>query len=152
MSKVILILGQIEFFDDKAIVNEIKGVLFCDDIDQAEAFGENFVDTGFGDYLIPKKYTKEIQFNCVADFDLLGYATFQPEENEWWRNEKHSLAVTELSEFITDDDLDEAWDKLVAQSEKDGSVLADDVVTMWEPLECSLTVNQLLETVKNRFK
>jgi hypothetical protein len=44
-------------------------------------------------------------------------------------------------------DTDVLLDALLKQAEEDGTVNADDVVTMWEPLESRYTVNDLLEMI-----
>lgn len=57
-----------------------------------------------------------------------------------------------LGQYICDDEdryanMNEALALLVKQSEIDGSVMADDIVMMWQPLEYSLTVDELLEQI-----
>lgn len=54
--------------------------------------------------------------------------------------------VKNLGQYISgDQNLEEAYNKLMEQSKVDGSVLADDVVDMWQPLENKLTVDELLD-------
>ncbi|MEP2668918.1 MAG: hypothetical protein ABJH04_07980 [Cyclobacteriaceae bacterium] len=58
--------------------------------------------------------------------------------------------VESLGQYISEDSdryetTEEAYNLLVKQSEIDGSVIADDIVMMWEPLESRYTVDQLLE-------
>jgi hypothetical protein len=54
-------------------------------------------------------------------------------------------AIDELSHLICDDDVSEAYDRLLAQSEIDGSVDAWDFVTIWQPFENDgWTVDDLL--------
>ena len=55
--------------------------------------------------------------------------------------------IKNLSLMISEDNYEESLDKLEAQAKVEGSVQADDVVCMWQPLEFSLTVNQLLESI-----
>jgi len=54
-------------------------------------------------------------------------------------------AVNRLSHYVSEDDVEEAYDKLLAQADINGQVMADDVIDMWEPLEYHFTVSQLLE-------
>lgn len=54
--------------------------------------------------------------------------------------------IEKLGDFISADGI-EALEKLEAQEKIDGSVMADEVVDMWEPLEYKYTVNQLLEEI-----
>lgn len=54
-------------------------------------------------------------------------------------------AIERLSTFISEDDVEQALDKL--QAAKDGSVIADDIVLMWEPLENRFSVDELLEEI-----
>lgn len=54
-------------------------------------------------------------------------------------------AIDELSHLICDDDVKAAYDRLLAQSEIDGSVDAWDFVTIWQPFENDgWTVDDLL--------
>ena len=59
---------------------------------------------------------------------------------------ERDICVEKLGHFVSDD-ADESYDKLVEQSGIDGSVMADDVVLMWEPLEDRYTVDQLLDEI-----
>lgn len=53
--------------------------------------------------------------------------------------------LDELSHLICDDDIEAAYERLVAQSEIDGSVDAWDFVSIWEPFENDgWTVDDLL--------
>lgn len=53
--------------------------------------------------------------------------------------------VDELGQLISDDDVEDALERLEAQSEIDGSVDAWDVVSIWEPFENDgWTVDDLL--------
>jgi hypothetical protein len=53
--------------------------------------------------------------------------------------------IEKLSTYISEDNTEEALDKL--QSAKDKSVIADDIVIMWEPLENKFSVDELLEEI-----
>lgn len=53
--------------------------------------------------------------------------------------------LSNLPNYICDDDIEEAYEKLIAQSAIDGTVQADDIILIWEPLEFKYTVDQLLE-------
>ena len=59
---------------------------------------------------------------------------------------ERDICVEKLGHFVSDD-ADESYDKLVEQSGIDGSVMADDIVLMWEPLEDRYTVDQLLDEI-----
>lgn len=53
-----------------------------------------------------------------------------------------------LSQMIAGDiDVDEALQRLERQNEIDEEVFADDVIEMWEPLEYTFSVRQLLEAI-----
>lgn len=61
-------------------------------------------------------------------------------------------ACERLSHLICHDedeyaDMEEALQLLEAQAEIDGSVMADDVVMMWEKVEYSFTVDELLSEI-----
>lgn len=61
-------------------------------------------------------------------------------------------ACERLSHLICDDEdeyasMEEALQLLEAQSEIDGSVMADDIVMMWEKVEYSFTVDDLLSEI-----
>ena len=54
-------------------------------------------------------------------------------------------AIDELSHLICDDDVNAAYERLLAQSEIDGNVDAWDFVTIWQPFENDgWTVDDLL--------
>jgi len=57
------------------------------------------------------------------------------------------ITIERLGHYVSEDDTEEAYDKLLAQMEIDGTVYADDFVCMWEPLEWRYTVSQLLDEV-----
>lgn len=59
---------------------------------------------------------------------------------------ERDICVERLGHYISDD-ADESYDKLVEQSGIDGSVMADDIVLMWEPLVGRYTVDQLLDEI-----
>ena len=71
--------------------------------------------------------------------------------------DKHTIsdrdkACLKLADLICDDEdeyanMDEALALLEKQAEINGTEMADDIVMMWEPVEYSFTVNQLLEQV-----
>lgn len=61
-------------------------------------------------------------------------------------------ACDRLSHLICSDEdeyenMEEALKLLEAQAEKDGSIMADDVVMMWQKVENSFTVDELLEEI-----
>lgn len=61
-------------------------------------------------------------------------------------------ACERLSHLICDDeDRYESWDEalslLEAQADIDGSVMADDIVMMWQKVEYSFTVDELLSEI-----
>lgn len=55
--------------------------------------------------------------------------------------------VEKLGHYVSEDDVYEAYDKLVEQETINGDVMADDIVMMWEPLEFRYTVSQLLDEI-----
>ncbi|AGO47683.1 hypothetical protein Phi4:1_gp146 [Cellulophaga phage phi4:1] len=61
-----------------------------------------------------------------------------------------SKILTKLSQFISTEELtlQESYDKLLNQENLDSTVIADDVIDMWEPLEYSLTVGDLLRIIR----
>jgi endonuclease III len=70
------------------------------------------------------------------------------------KDRKRDKAEDNLSHYTSGADSEgeyrtesELLDLLLAQAEEDGSVYADEVVTMWEPLESRYTVNDLLEMI-----
>ena len=55
--------------------------------------------------------------------------------------------LDKLGEYICEDDIDEALQKLEKQNDIDASVMCDDIISMWEPMEYTFTVEQLLEEI-----
>jgi hypothetical protein len=52
-----------------------------------------------------------------------------------------------LSHYISSDDVPGALRLLEQQAEVDGNIMADCIVTMWQPLEDRYTVNELLDLI-----
>jgi hypothetical protein len=66
--------------------------------------------------------------------------------------DERAIACERLSHLICDDDdcyssMEEALQLLEAQAEIDGSVMADEIVMMWEKVEWSFTVDELLDEI-----
>jgi len=75
-----------------------------------------------------------------------------PVEHDEACETKRSEACERLSRLICDDEdlyanYEEALQLLEEQSEIDGSVMADDTVMMWEKVENSFTVDELLSEI-----
>ena len=83
------------------------------------------------------------EFSALAE-TLNGIINKVPSERE--------EACERISHLICDDEdryasMEEAIQLLEAQAEIDGSVMADDIVMMWEKVEWSFTVDELLEEI-----
>lgn len=66
--------------------------------------------------------------------------------------DERAIACERLSHLICDDEdryanMEEALKLLEEQAEIDGSVMADDIVLMWEKVEWSFTVDELLDEI-----
>ena len=66
--------------------------------------------------------------------------------------DERAIACERLSHLICDDEdryanMEVALQLLEEQSEIDGSVMADDIVLMWEKVEWSFTVDELLDEI-----
>jgi hypothetical protein len=59
--KTLLIIGNITFKEDEAIVNEIENAMLLDNIDVATEIGEILCNT-YGAYIIPQVYEGKITF------------------------------------------------------------------------------------------
>lgn len=81
-----------------------------------------------------------LDLNQLQLEDLVG-------EIEGERKPQHLIMLTDLISYDDEMTIEEAYDALVAQSKIDGTVLADDVLTMWEKVESNFTVDQLLEYI-----
>jgi hypothetical protein len=55
MEKVKLILGNISFEGDFAVVHEIKGILECHDVETATELGDDLINI-FEAYVIPSEF------------------------------------------------------------------------------------------------
>jgi hypothetical protein len=60
--KTLLILGNITFKEDEAIIHEIDNAMLLDNIDIATEIGELLCNT-HGAYIIPQAYEGEIRFD-----------------------------------------------------------------------------------------
>ena len=84
-----------------------------------------------------------IEDKLPLDLTMLEEDQLFPSEDDGELQEVRNLGC-----YISDDDVKDAYNKLLAQAEIDGSVDADEIVTMWEPLESkNLTVDELLEMI-----
>tara|TARA_R100000656_G_scaffold20076_2_gene18147 strand:+ start:1894 stop:2187 length:294 start_codon:yes stop_codon:yes gene_type:complete len=85
----------------------------------------------------------ELQFEDLVPHDF--------DEDDGSSADELDTKLTNLGNMVSFDDDEDTlisiYNKLLAQNEIDGDVMADDVVTMWEPLEGSLTVRRLLESI-----
>jgi hypothetical protein len=64
------------------------------------------------------------------------------ETDEYKRLEK----INRLGQYTSEDDTEEAYDKLMlALADGNGNLSADEFVNMWEPLEWTYTVRSLIE-------
>lgn len=59
--KTLLILGNITFKEEEAIIHEIDNAILLDDIDTATEIGELLCNT-YGAYIIPQAYEGNITF------------------------------------------------------------------------------------------
>jgi len=60
---------------------------------------------------------------------------------------RRARLIDNLSHYISSDDVPGALRLLEQQDEIDNSVMADCIVTMWQPLEDRYTVNELLDLI-----
>ena len=79
--------------------------------------------------------------NLINDFDedRLPKMTIETE---------HDILLNKLADYISEDNVSVAYNKLFDQYKIDGNVMADDIVTMWEPLENRYTISQLFDLIK----
>lgn len=86
--------------------------------------------------------------NPVEEFESLNKLMSQIiEEAEGKILSPRDEAIEKLGHYVSEDDVEEAYDKLLEQAEIDDQVMADDVVCMWEPLEFRFSVSLLLEQI-----
>ena len=78
--------------------------------------------------------------NLISDFD-------EDRLPEMIIETDNDILLDKLSHYVSEDDIREAYMKLFDQYNIDGSVMADDIVTMWEPLEYRYTVSQLFDEI-----
>jgi hypothetical protein len=60
---------------------------------------------------------------------------------------KRAKMIERLANLVSEDDVTKAYFKLVEQAEIDDSVYADEVVSMWEPVEYQYSVLALLDEI-----
>lgn len=56
-------------------------------------------------------------------------------------------SIIKLSMLVSEDDVEKAYEDLIKQAEIDDTVLADDVVLMWYPVQFKFTVGELLDQI-----
>ena len=60
---------------------------------------------------------------------------------------KSQMMINNLSHFVSEDNLEKTLRTLEEQEKIDGTIMADDIITMWEPLENRYTVSELLNEI-----
>jgi len=65
-----LILGNITLLPESAIVHEIKAILQCNSVEQAETVGEKLINL-YDAYLIPEAYKFPITWECEKRLSLV---------------------------------------------------------------------------------
>jgi hypothetical protein len=103
------------------------------------------------------EFKKMLVANTITDFEFENNANEEFSEMATQLQaliDKYTKTDTQimceaLADMICDDEdeyanMEEALNLLIKQSEIDGSVMADDIVMMWEPLVNRFTVNELL--------
>lgn len=66
-----LILGNITLLPDRAIVHDIRAILQCDSVNQAEALGEKLIYV-YEAYLVPEAYKLPIKWECKKELSFAG--------------------------------------------------------------------------------
>jgi len=84
--------------------------------------------------------------SALSDLNELSSAHFEEAANSFNNSEVSYRIkfVDNLSHYVSEDDLDDAFDRLLAA---DDYTSADDVVLMWEPLSYKYSVKDLLEMI-----
>ncbi len=100
-------------------------------------------------------YTMNPRDEVAIALDELKEAIQQiPETKEYSFSDIKTEMVERLSRLISDDDeryesTEKALELLMAQAEIDGTVMADDIVLMWEQVEYEFTVDELINEISN---
>lgn len=76
------------------------------------------------------------------DVDLLMDEAIQTDEY------REAKMIENLGGYISEDDVEAAYNKLVQASNEDGNQLADNVVLMWEAVTDKYTVDELLTQIE----
>jgi len=102
----------------------------------------------FYEVLKPKMVEMAINDQFPLDLTQLYFEDLVPEDFD----DDRIKAIENLGHYICDDDeryasTEAAYDLLLAQAEIDENVMADDVVLMWEKVEGSMTVGELLDSI-----
>jgi len=83
----------------------------------------------------------------MNDLDIQGIfeqATKNLKTDEVYKKE---CAIQKLGEYVSEENVSEAYEKLVAQAEINDQIPVDNIITMWQPLEDRYTVSQLIEEI-----
>lgn len=94
------------------------------------------------------RFTANELYQMARDYIEEDHVDGQENPDEILQNRLNKLAECISLDQEEDNELEEAYEVLIEQSQIDGSVMADDVLTMWEKLEYEFTVNQLLDYIK----
>jgi len=62
-NKIKIIIGDIEFFNNLAVVNRVDGIIYCNSIDDAKDVSQK-IKNCFDNLVIPGDYDGLIEFKC----------------------------------------------------------------------------------------
>lgn len=109
----------------------------------------------FYKFIKPRLVEMAIDCSLPSDMNELQFedlTTYDFDEEQGHTADGLAARITKLGKMISVDSdngetLSSAYNKLLAQKHLDGNVMADEVVTMWEPFENKLTVSELMESL-----
>tara|TARA_R110000868_G_scaffold71918_1_gene209996 strand:+ start:167 stop:493 length:327 start_codon:yes stop_codon:yes gene_type:complete len=102
----------------------------------------------FNTVLKPKMIEMAINDEFPLDLTQLSFEDLVAEDYD----EDREFKIENLAHYICDDEdryesMEKALTLLEEQDDIDGSVMADDIVMMWEKVEGSMTVGELLDAI-----
>lgn len=106
---------------------------------------------------ITKITLKQMAQNLCAGFKMSEEMLSNILVNAWDVAEEHvketdeykrAKAIETLSHYVSENDVEAAYDTLIQMSENGyGEHMADEYIPMWQPLEHTYTVDQLLDEI-----
>lgn len=86
-------------------------------------------------------------YNTATVFNVVNPDTNEELEIDLIKDSENFYVLKNLSKYVSEDNVQDAYQKLLDQADIDDEVYAENVVNIWEMIHPCLTVNELLNLI-----